>query len=66
MSIHPFSDLKSLSFSHALLGGCAVCLLHVRADNVGVLEHAVVDGGERVIFGHFAGGRVGAQRSSEE
>ena len=55
--------LKYLSvsiISHALLGSCAVGLLHVGADNVGVLEHAVVDGGERVIVGHFAGGRVSA------
>ena len=56
----------NVTFSHALLGSCAVSLLHVGADDVGVLEHAVVDGGEGVIVGNFAGGRVSAQRSSEE
>ena len=48
------------------MGSCAVSLLHVGTDDVGVLEHAVVDGGEGVIVGNFAGGRVSAQRSSEE
>ena len=51
--------------SHALLGGGSASLL-VLTDDVGVLQHAVVDRSKWVVIGDFAGSRVSAKWSSEE
>ena len=51
--------------SHAVLARGSSCLC-VLSDNVGVLEHGVVSGGEGMAFSNLTGSGVSSQGTSEQ